>query len=232
MRPGHLRVVRPHAVQPMRRTPVAADRTIMRRPRLTATALPVAARWLGQFATSSVIWLIMLSVVPIAWGWQPRAIISGSMEPRIHVGDVVVIAPGTPKDLTAGQVISFTDPNQPSRVLTHRLVQKYPDGTWQTKGDANPTPDTSPIRESAIVGKPRILVPWVGMLSYWMTAGHPEYAVGAAALVVVLIWLGLASGPPPTQPAHEPPGRARQRRPPHTPRHRRTLKMRIRDRFG
>lgn len=192
----------------------------MRRPRITAAALPEIARWLGQFGMFSIVWLIAFAVAPMALGWQPRSIISGSMEPRIHVGDVVVIDPGVPTNLRPGQVMSFIDPNNPKRVLTHRLVKKNDDGTWQTKGDANPTPDSAPIHAKDIVGKPKILVPWVGMLSYWIYEGHPEYAVAGAAVVVILAWLGMTGLNTPTGP----PDTATR---PRTPRHRRSLRQRI-----
>lgn len=185
----------------------------MRRLRINPrTAAPAAGRWLGQFGAFSIMWLLLAALAPIAWGWEPRAIISGSMEPRIHTGDVVVIAPGLPKDLKKGQVMSFTDPNNPGRVLTHRLVQRHKDGTWQTKGDANPTPDSAPIKTSAIVGKPRILVPWVGYFAYWVSIGKPAYAALAAVGVTLAFLLAFSGASDQTKPATPGRRRARSRR--------------------
>lgn len=177
----------------------------MTRPRLDAVSLPAIGRWLGQFAMFSVLWLVLFAIVPMAWGWQSRAIISGSMTPKIKVGDVVVVDPGVPRNLKAGQVITFTDPSDIGRVLTHRLVKHNDDGTWQTKGDANRTPDSTPITKDHIVGKPKILVPWVGMFAYWMATGKTVYALGVGGLLVVLCTLGASAlRTPATDPAAAP----------------------------
>jgi signal peptidase I len=189
--------------------------------RPTKAALPAIGRWLGQFGLFSLLWLIVIAAVPMAWGWQPHAIISGSMQTAIHVGDIVVVDPGLPKNLKAGQVISYRDPDNRDRVMTHRLVQRNADGTWQTKGDANPTPDSTPLPTANIVGKPRILVPWLGTFAYWLAVGKTGYAIGAGALLVALAALAAPTlFADPTRPDTTPPPPQRPRRGRHAARRR------------
>ena len=44
---------------------------------------------------------------------------------------------------TVGRVITFDNPGPEGHILTHRVVSIDEDGSLVTKGDANPTPDSS-----------------------------------------------------------------------------------------
>jgi signal peptidase I len=62
------------------------------------------------------------------------------MEPRIHVGDVVFDRTIAPLRVHAGDVISFRDPEDNSRLITHRVRSVKLAGTkvgFVTQGDAN-----------------------------------------------------------------------------------------------
>ena len=57
----------------------------------------------------------------------------------------------------------FDDPGNPDQVVTHRVISIYEDGTLQTKGDANPTPDSLPVDVESVDGLGRLLVRFVGL---------------------------------------------------------------------
>ena len=116
------------------------------------------------------------------WPAGPRDVImSGSMEPRIHVGDVVVTRDVPGATLTKGQVITVKDPDHPAKTRTHRVLRRAADGTIVTKGDANPQADSSHISNENVLGVGVVRVPWVGRPAYWM-AEQNWLALGATSL--------------------------------------------------
>lgn len=148
------------------------------------------AEVLLALAATVIVWLTAFAFAPTMFGWDSRVVISGSMEPRIHTGDVVVIKKTT-QDLAAGHLVTFHDQAQPGRIMTHRLVQRREDGQWITKGDANANQDSTPVPESAIIGQPKLVVPAIGLPTYWRATGTYPTArlvllglVGVALLVV------------------------------------------------
>jgi signal peptidase len=93
---------------------------------------------------------------------------SGSMEPSIHVGDVVVSLKVDVEDIEVGDVITFRYPGEsdPNKCYTHRVskIINTEDGNllFQTKGDMNEDPDTKLVRPSYIIGKASVVVPYLG----------------------------------------------------------------------
>ncbi len=126
-------------------------------------------------------WLLVAVVVPaVGFGWSPVVITSGSMEPLIRPGDVVLtsdpqvtVAPGT--------VITFEDPARQGSLTTHRVVSVQDDGAYRTRGDANRAADSTPVPPEAVVGVGRLLVPMVGLPLLWLSGG----------LLLFVIWLGV-----------------------------------------
>src|ERR1700712_4555827 len=137
-----------------------------------------------------VVSLLLWSLLPLLAGMSPRVILSGSMEPRIHVGDVVVTRAVPAATLTKGQVITVEDPDHPGRTRTHRLLRRAADGSIVTKGDANPQVDSSHVAPADVLGLAVIRVPYVGRPAYWM-AEHNWLALGGAG--IVLSWLGVSA---------------------------------------
>ncbi len=122
---------------------------------------------------------------------------SGSMEPVLRVGDIIIAISVQPSEIKAdpkdGDVIVFFKPPYCGDVrylIVHRAVGVTEEG-FITKGDANFMPDPwSPVPSSCIVGK------WTGMkLPYWTGLGYlslflkgeifPPY--GSITLVIFII---------------------------------------------
>ncbi len=128
-----------------------------------------------------VISLVLWSLLPLLAGWTPRVIMSGSMEPRIHVGDIVVTRTVPAAKLAEGQVITVTDPDHPSKTRTHRLESREADGKLVLKGDANRQADSSKVSVDDVLGVGVVRVPYVGRPIFWM-AEHNWLPLGATAL--------------------------------------------------
>ncbi|MEN6389759.1 MAG: signal peptidase I [Syntrophomonas sp.] len=118
-------------------------------------------------------WLLTgLASILIIWfamgvfTYAPRVILSGSMEPQIKIGDVVVIHKIEGKDAQVGDVILF--PYQKDMKVTHRIIAvSEQQGTklFTTKGDANPEPDVDLVPVDNVQGKVVTVVPKVGWLT-------------------------------------------------------------------
>src|SRR5688500_13738077 len=61
-------------------------------------------------------------LVPLLLGWQSLVVYSGSMEPTIPVGSIVVLQPVAPAQLQVGDVVTFARTAEPGVQVTHRIV--------------------------------------------------------------------------------------------------------------
>ena len=111
--------------------------------------------------------MILIMFVPKLLGWQNLAVLSGSMEPNIPVGSMIIVKDVNPKELETGDVITFRVSD--STLVTHRVVENNKD-TQEivTKGDANEDNDGNPVSYANVVGELFISIPLLGYLSIYM----------------------------------------------------------------
>lgn len=188
---------------------------------MSAPATPTeasAAAWprLGVLAIRTFVLataglLLALVVAGAALGLDPVVVMSGSMAPRIQPGDVVLLAPPDPEGIGPGAVVTYTDPAAPDRLVTHRVVERLDDGQVRTRGDANPTADSTPVPIDQVVGQGRWLVPAVGAPLAWLRAGQVVPALGVLGVLAVLLVLRPVPARAPTE--GDAPSRWRRRLP-------------------
>lgn len=138
---------------------------------------------LAMFSLTALGWLFFWAAAPQLIGWKTMAITSGSMQPRIGIGDAVIVEPGV-SSLAPGRLVTFNDPVRPGQMITHRLVTYNNDGTWTTKGDANANNDSTPVPTSSIVGTAKAVIPYVGFPTVWRQNGNMA-PLGLLVAVVV-----------------------------------------------
>ena len=115
------------------------------------------------------VFLIIQAVVnpkktPSFFGIKTYAIISGSMEPELKIGDIV-IAKELNNELKEGDIISF---RQGQSIITHRIfevIKNRDNIEYKTKGDNNNTADSGTITKKIIEGKVIAKIPFVGKIS-------------------------------------------------------------------
>lgn len=96
---------------------------------------------------------------PSVFGFSVLQVTSGSMEPEIPVGGIVVVRKVKPDSLKVGDVISFysNDVDISGKVNTHRIIEikqsESGEKIFRTKGDANEYADTAAVFEIDLVGK-------------------------------------------------------------------------------
>lgn len=149
--------------------------------------LPLAAiaRALGTLCLVAVLVPFLVFAVPQTVGADHGfVILSGSMEPALSPGDVVIVSDTA--SVEVGDIITFS--NGGSIPVTHRVVGVQ-DGQYVTKGDANGNPDTAPVAPGSVLGGVVYTIPLIGYVILW--ANTPT---GQVALVLVpLFLLGVSS---------------------------------------
>jgi signal peptidase len=143
-------------------------------------------------AATTLFSLFVWTVLPFAVGWSPSVIVTGSMEPSIAPGDIVVTAPIKPEQLKLGYVIRFRDPSNAHPYLMHRIIEIKDDGNLVTKGDANQSADSTPVPPSHVTGVARLRVPVIGLPAVWMRNG--QFLQLGAVLVAVAFAARMLTG--------------------------------------
>jgi signal peptidase len=144
----------------------------------------VVVATLARGVVVTLLGLALWAAAPAVIGWQPTTVMTGSMEPRLTPGDVVVARPVTGDDVRMGKILLADDPDRPGHLRMHRYVDDGPHRTLVTKGDANPQRDSTPLQRPAVHGIAFLRVPWVGVPIVWIRTGQWG-PVGALALAVV-----------------------------------------------
>jgi signal peptidase len=98
------------------------------------------------------------------------AVESNSMVPTFYRGDILILQGMPAEELGVGDVIVFS-PDSRGTPVVHRIVAINPDGTFQTKGDANSgqLPFEKSIEPSQIHGMSIATVPWLGWVKIGVT---------------------------------------------------------------
>ena len=84
---------------------------------------------------------------------------SGSMEPNIKVGEIIIIL--KTKDYNVGDIVTICTKN--NNLITHRIIKKE-DKNYITKGDFNNIQDEDIITKENIKGKVIFHSKFLGML--------------------------------------------------------------------
>lgn len=105
--------------------------------------------------------LLLFSIFPITGNYKVLIVQSGSMEPAIHTGSIVVTKPA--ENYQVGDIITFGKISKTQTPTTHRIYS-IENNKFVTKGDANNAPDISSVSADHIIGKMLFTVPYVGYI--------------------------------------------------------------------
>ena len=112
-----------------------------------------------------IIGLLLVALFPIKGNYQIKIVKSGSMEPDIKTGSIVVIKPSA--NYTVGDVITFGKDTKKDIPTTHRIVSSRVEGgviLFSTKGDANEDPDPRETKQGDVHGKVLFDIPFLGFI--------------------------------------------------------------------
>ncbi len=155
------------------------------------SVLRVAANGFGMCVLWFAVVLLLLTVTPMLAGRPLTVVASGSMEPALRRGDVVVLG-ATAGDLPPGAVVAF---NAAGGQVIHRIDSVTADGAYLTRGDANTFVDSTAVDRSDIAGVGTMVVPFIGLPNLWFnerrwgSLAAMAVAVGGAARISTKSWL-------------------------------------------
>jgi len=146
----------------------------------------------GRFLDSSVFYIILGVVLAVGINWGLAlalgtdmpvvAVESNSMVPTFSAGDILVLQGAD--SLKVGDIIVFS-PADGQTPVVHRIIEVNPDGTFQTKGDANSgqLPFEKSISAEQVHGKAVLIVPYLG----WLKLGMMQLVLPNALWIIVLV---------------------------------------------
>ena len=127
---------------------------------------------------------------------HPLIVISGSMEPGIGTGDLLIRATSPPPTSRSGDVVTLPS-EMTGKLVTHRVIEvsPNPDGTWEImmKGDANDEPDLEVYTVGDSVLTPAVQIPAGGKVVSKMM--EPAVALPVLLSLVALLGISLLDEP-------------------------------------
>ncbi|WP_162246463.1 signal peptidase I [Aeromicrobium sp. Root495] len=144
--------------------------------------------------------LVVAVLVPRLAGATPYTVLTGSMQPTMPPGTLVVAKPVDPEALEVGDVVTVQLRSGQDVYVTHRVsaVKHRLDGTtlFETKGDANDTPDGDLRLPEQIRGERWYSVQYLGYVNNVLNGQQRQTAVyvvagGLIAYAVLMIGSGV-----------------------------------------
>ena len=135
-------------------------------------------------------------------GWRVNAVLSGSMEPELKVGSLVVTCPVEPEEVVVGDMITFRPVSVGETMITHRVIGIGQSSTlyFETKGDATDKPDPFTVPAQNLIGKICFHAPYWGYFTEFLkTPFGFIFAVVIPGIVFITmyvgsVWRALANG--------------------------------------
>ncbi len=151
-------------------------------------------RLVGWTVVGFCVGIALALALPFAFDARPLAVLSGSMEPQLHVGDIAIVERIEPLDARTGDIVTFRDPAQP-RLITHRVRNMQVKGDqviFTTRGDANNLSERWQVKKTGEISRIMYTVPKLGhVLIYARHSGL--LAIGFGVLLAALLVLELSS---------------------------------------
>jgi signal peptidase len=123
-------------------------------------------------------------------GWRVDAVLSGSMEPEIKVGSLVVTHSVDAEEIEVGDVITFYSNTSGENMITHRVVGIGHSSSlyFETKGDANDELDPFTTPAWNLLGKVTFHVPYWGYFTEFLKTplGFLLAVVIPGSIIIVL----------------------------------------------
>lgn len=127
----------------------------------------------------------VLVCAPMVFRFKPLVVLSGSMEPTFKVGSIIYTRECKADELEVGDIITFKLSDD--TYVSHR-INSIENGLYETKGDANESPDPNKLAFKDIVGKDmNIMIPYLGY--YIQFVNSHMYLVIVVVIILVLEFL-------------------------------------------
>ena len=149
-----------------------------------------AARTLALYVVLGFAGGLLLAIaLPLAFDGRPLVVLSGSMEPTLATGDVVVVKRVRPEDAHTGDVVTYRNPE--GSLVTHRVRAVRRHGArfeLVTKGDANNASERWTMDADGELSRAVYRVPLAGRLLARTSSREGKLALIVAPLLLLGAW--------------------------------------------
>lgn len=123
-------------------------------------------------------------------GFQCYTVISGSMQPKYMVGDLIYVKEVDVNSIEVGDDITFIL-NEDLVVATHRVVRIDAENQrFYTKGLANEIEDSEPVHFNNVIGVPQFSIPKLGYVSDFVQHPPGTYiTIGVGIILILAVFL-------------------------------------------
>ena len=123
--------------------------------------------------------------------WQAHPVLSGSMEPELNVGGVIVTRPVKLEDIKTGDIITFQ--TEQGFKVTHRVIDIVKIGGklyFQTQGDANEEADFNFVSSRGEEIKKVVFhLPYFGFVAQFMKSKLTFLVlIGVTTLILIVLF--------------------------------------------
>jgi signal peptidase len=118
-------------------------------------------------AAGFVLGIALALAVPLAFDARPLVVLSGSMEPTLGTGDLTVVQRVPPLEVRPGDIVTFRDPANQERLVTHRVRAMRLRGdrvAFTTRGDANNVSERWAVSTNGEISRVVYRIPELGRL--------------------------------------------------------------------
>jgi len=147
--------------------------------------------WMVTGILILAIFLFIFMFIGPRFGWETHPVLSGSMEPALEVGGIIVTKPEKLENIQKGDIITFQTEGPK---VTHRIVDiKEIEGErwFQTKGDANKEPDRDLVSSQGdVMRKVFLYLPYLGFAAQFMQSKWAFIVLVGIPSVILIGWLG------------------------------------------
>ena len=131
--------------------------------------------------------------VPSVGGVVPFIVLSGSMDPEIQAGDLIIYHQADASKVKKSDIISFFDPQgNGTAVVSHRVTAIEHDSSgkpvFTTKGDANNVADSAPVTADKVIGIYQFRIPGLGNVAMFMQSTQGLVVCVAVPVALLLAY--------------------------------------------
>ncbi|MFI5914581.1 signal peptidase I [Dactylosporangium sp. NPDC051541] len=126
--------------------------------------------------------IVLFTVGVAGLGWKPYVVMSESMSPAMHAGDLVFVDPNA-QSVAQYEIVTYNGPPGP---ITQRVVSQRADGALTVKGDAAAATDSPTVERKKVVGPVRLILPHVGWPVMQVRTHPVKIALGALLLALLI----------------------------------------------
>jgi len=129
-----------------------------------------------------------ISIMGYTLSWRAEIVLSGSMEPVINVGELVIARPISPEDIRAGDILMYASTSG-KNIICHRVVsvEDTPSLRFVTRGDVNQLADPDPVLPSRVIGIVCFHAPYLGYVLHFVKSPLIILAMIAFIAFIVIV---------------------------------------------